>query len=171
MPDNNSDYTIPCLMHAIEDKQGTIRAYDIKAQILAGFLAIVIGFTNYEYNQRSVCYPELIIISWMMGLTAIIILGLVLYPKKNPFEKLSLGSYVPQQSYFMHDITSSPGNTVDVLLDKAENTNWGPELVYENMKLSVIRDRKHVLFVWALRLSGISILFVAISMIVNLSHV
>ena len=99
------------------------------------------------------------------------ILGLVLYPKKNPFEKLSLGSYVPQQSYFMHDITSSPGNTVDVLLDKAENTNWGPELVYENMKLSVIRDRKHVLFVWALRLSGISILFVAISMIVNLSHV
>ena len=171
MQTEEKNTAILCLTHAIEDAQGAIRAYDIKAEILAGLLAIVLGITSYNFIQQEFFCAELIIASWLVGLATILILGVVLYPKKNLFESISLGNYTPQGVYCLCNLSSSPQNNVENLAKKAVEADWIAELTYENMKLSVIRDRKHFWFIWALRLSGVSLVLIASSIVWLLKYV
>lgn len=160
---DQKDTTISCLMHSITDTQQTIRAYDTKAEILGILLTLAIGITNYTLLSGSQTYSKsIVIIGWLLGLISIVLLGLVLYPKKDPFKKINLGTYIPTGVFYLRDL-STPQNSINYLVDKANNTDWISELMYECMKLSVIRNHKHCLFIWALRTSGITLLFIAIS--------
>lgn len=161
------DNAISCLMHAINDAQETIRAYDTKAEILGVLITLAIGLTNFTIFTNSTGSAKwTLVISWLVALVAILSLGLVLHPKKNPFEKTSLGNFTPSSTYFLTNIMSSPQNTVATLAAKALVTDWVYELMYENMKLSVIRDRKHNYFTWALRLAGVMILLIITSIVI-----
>lgn len=160
--------TISCLMHAIEDTQATIRAFDTKAEILGILLTLAIGITNFTFLQNGIGYAKWILMgSWVVALIAIIVLGLVLHPNKNPFKNVDRGNYIPSGTYFLFHLSSSPQNTVTALADKAINTDWVSELTYENMKLSAIRDNKHYWFTWALKLAGITILLIAVAICVG----
>lgn len=156
--DEKTNTTISCLQHAIEDAQGTIRAYDTKAEILAILLTLAIGITNFTLIPRETdCSKWILVSSWIVGLVAIAILGLALHPRKDQFKNINLGNYTPSGTYFMFNLLSSPQNTVTNLATRALETDWVLELIYENMKLSVIRENKHYWFIWALKLSGITL--------------
>lgn len=164
LADAKTEITISCLKHAIEDTQATIRAYETKAEILGVLLTLAIGITNFTFLQNGTGYAKCILVgSWVVALIAIMVLGLVLHPKKNPFKNIDRGNYTPSGTYFLFNLSLSPQNTVTALADKATNTDWVSELTYENMKLSAIRDNKHYWFTWALKLTGVTILLIAIS--------
>ena len=166
--DAKKDTAISCLKHAIEDAQETIRAYDTKAEILGILLTLAIGITNFTLLENSKGYTKWILMtSWIVALVAIAVLGLVLHPKKNPFTNIVHGNYTPSGTYFLSNLSSAPQNTVSALTDKAVATDWVSELMYENMKLSVIRDHKHNCFTWALKLTGITILLIVTSIIIG----
>lgn len=168
LPDVKTDTTISCLKHAIEGAQETIRAYDTKAEIIGILLTLAIGITNVTCYQHNTAFAKCIILSsWIVALITIAILGLVLHPKKDPFKNIVLGNYIPSGTYFLSDLSSSPQNTVTILAEKAINTDWVSELMYENMKLSAIRDYKHCWFTLALKLTGITILLIASSIIIG----
>jgi len=163
-----TDTTISCLMHAIDGAQETIRAYDTKAEILGVLLTLAIGITNFTFYQHNTAYTKWILFSsWIVALIAIAILGLVLHPKKDPFKNIDRGNFTPSGTYFLTNLSSSPQNTVTRLTDKAINTDWVSELMYENMKLSAIRDYKHCWFTLALKLTGFTILLIATSIIIG----
>lgn len=160
--------TITCLQHAIEDAQGTIRAYDAKAEILGILLTVAIGITNFTCLQHTSFYAKIFLIaSWIAGLVAIGALGFVLHPKNDLFKKIAFGGYTPKQTYFFTKIESSPQNTVEELANKAINTDWVSELTYENMKLSLIREFKRCYFVFALRAAGVTLLLIGITVIIE----
>lgn len=167
-PDEKTATTISCVKHAIEDTQATIRAFDTKAEILGILLTLAIGITNFALLDHATGIAKcLLTSSWIMALIAIAVLGLVLHPKKNPFKNIDRGNYTPSGTYFLCNLSSSPQSTVTALADKAIKTDWVSELMYENMKLSAIRDHKHFWFTWALKLAGITILLIAISISVG----
>lgn len=167
--DIKTDTTISCLKHAIEDAQETIRAYDTKSEILGILLTLAIGITNFTILERSTAYTKWFLFSsWIVALLAIGVLGVVLHPKKNPFKNIALGNYTPSGAYFMSNLPSSPANTVTILAEKAMNTDWVSELMYENMKLAAIRDHKYYWFTWALKLTGITILLIAVSIMMGI---
>lgn len=165
----NSDTTISCLLHAIDDAQGTIRAYDSKAEILGILLTLALGVTNFTLLQQTpdTCSKFLLAASWFFGLLAIGVLGMVLYPKKDQFRGLSCGTYTPTGAYFLFNVLSSPQNTITELAQKAHATDWASELTYESMKLSLIRESKHRWFIRALNLAAVTLLFVAVAVIVG----
>lgn len=165
--DEKNDLAISCIKHAIDDAQETIRAYDTKAEILGILLTLAIGITNYALFEHSTGYSKKLLLgSWVIALAAIAVAGFVLHPKKNPFKNIALGNYIPNGTFFLANLSTSPQNTVTTLVDKAVNTDWISELMYENMKLSAIRDYKHNCFNWALRLSGITIILIIASIII-----
>ncbi|MDO9386479.1 MAG: hypothetical protein Q7T65_07210 [Thiobacillus sp.] len=163
----NDNIVIGCLQHAIEDAQGTIRAYDGKAEILGILLTVALGVTNFTYLQQQpgMCSKYLLAASWIFGLAAIGVLGMVLHPKKNQFKGLSLGTYTPTGAYFLFNVLSSPEKSVIALAKNARETDWVSELTYENMKLSLIRECKHEWFVLALKLAGVTLLLITLTVI------
>lgn len=167
----SSDVTINCLQHAIEDTQGTIRAYDSKAEILGILLTVALGITNFTLLQQAPAALSKCLLgtSWVVGLIALALLGRVLRPKKNLFKELNCGSYTPTGAYFLFNVLSCPQNTVSELAKKAQQTDWVSELTYESMKLSLIRDRKHSCFMSALWVSGAALLLVVITVVVEVA--
>lgn len=165
----NSDVTISCLQHAIEDAQGTIRAYDSKAEILGILLTVALGITNFTLLQQTpgALSKCLLSASWVFGLLALGLLGMVLHPKKDQFRGLSYGAYTPTGAYFFFNVLSCPQNTVTELARKAQQTDWVSELTYESMKLSLIRDSKHRCFMWALKTAGLTLMLIAVTVIVG----
>lgn len=170
-PSSNESLTIDCLKHVIEDSQNTIRGYDSKAEIMAILLTLAIGFTNFTlFPEVSGISKYLLIFSWVISFLAIGMLGLVLYPKKNQFQKINMGNYTPKGTYFIHSVADTPECTVSAMAEKALNTNWVLELTYESMKLSVIRKRKHFWFIRALRLSGLTLLLIVTTLVLGVSR-
>jgi hypothetical protein len=165
--DNNSA-TLTCLQHAIADSQATIRAYDTKAEVLGILLTVAIGMTNFTILQQPApCSKLLLEASWLAALLAIGFLGAVLKPRKDLFSKIQYGGYTPNGTYFIANLSSGPQNTVTQLAKKAESTDWVCELMFENMKLSLIREYKHRWFFHALWLSGLALFLIAISVFVG----
>lgn len=165
MAQGNIEVTITCLQHAIEDTQATIRAYDAKAEVLGILLTLALGISNYTLalDQIKDCAKWLLILSWFFGLVSMVLLGAVLYPKKNIFAPINMGGYIPTRTYFW---INDPNRSVVDLADLALGTNWCSELVFENLKLSLIRDTKHSRFIrslWAALLVIVCILFAVIS--------
>lgn len=157
--------TMECLRHAIEDTQGTIRAYDVKAEILAALLTLIVTVSSQSlFGQINEIGQMILKISWLFCLITIFVLGLVLMPKSNLFSLVKYGSFSPKSTYFLHEINKSANNTVSEIAAKALVTNWTEELTYESMKLSLIRDRKHNWFTKALYLSAVTLLLVPIAL-------
>lgn len=164
-----NDVTISCLQHAIEDTQGTIRAYDSKAEILAILLTVALGITNFTLLQEGQALSSKCLLgaSWVVGLIALGLLGRVLLPKKNLTQGLKNGEYAPSGTYFLLNVLSCPQNTVSEVAKKATQTDWVSELTYESMKLSLIRDYKHGSFMSALWAAGAALLLVVITVVVE----
>ena len=159
--DEKERITIDCIKHAIEDTQATIRAYDTKAEILGVLLTLAVGITNFSLLPELTSYSKVALIaSWLVALVAVGLLGLVLHPKTNQFKTIAFGTFSPSSTYYLHQVTALAQNTVSSLAERAANTNWVEELMYESMKLSLIRDRKHCWFVLAIKVTGVALFLI-----------
>lgn len=160
-----SDVTVECLLHAVADAQGTIRAYDTKAEVLGILLTLAVGITNFTLLQETLgpLSQALLVVSWVIGLIAIVFLGLVLHPKSKLFKDIKYGNYSPTGAYFLAGVTASPETTIASLAERAASTDWVSELTFENMKLSLIREHKDGVFKTALRLSGVTVVLTTLS--------
>lgn len=161
---------IECIGHAINDVQATVRAYDVKAEILGVLLTLMIGMINLHFlaestDRRIIIFATLVC---LMGIVAIFLLGMVLYPVKDVWGKLQLGSYRPSRVYFLPEQGSAPDCSVSHYSEMALNADWVSELMYELTKISCIRDRKHRFFLYALRVSGIAWALVVILLVAAL---
>lgn len=159
---------VSCLQHAVEDAQCTIRAFDSKSEILGVLLTLGIGITNYALMEdKGGCAKWLIFSAWATGLISMLLLGAVLLPKRDLFKKIAFGGYQPSETYYVRNIANSPNCTVSELAKKSLDTDWVSELMYENMKLSLIRDRKHNLFNAALIFALGSFVLISIAVLVG----
>ncbi len=146
---------LSCLQHAIADTQGTIRAFDMKANVLGIFLTVALGITNFAVRQSPTPISKFfVLVSWILGLAALAVLGLVLYPHKSTLNERQLGDYVPSATYFLHDVHAAHDKDVDARAAHALATDWVSELTYIHMKLSLIRDFKHAKFIQAMQLTA-----------------
>lgn len=150
--------TIECLKHAISDTQETIRGYDNKALIVATLITLAVGITNYSlmpHLEGGLKYG--LIVSWLLAIISVALLGMVLHPRINNFKALHMGEFTPTGVYFLHKATESASNSVSALAEKALSTYWVEELMYEHMKVSYIREKKHCWFVLALKVTGLTL--------------
>ncbi len=163
--DEHSKMSIERLQKIIDETQETIRAYDIKAEILAIILTLLIGVINFtlvnKFNSIG-CIKYTALTTVAIGVISLFAIGLVLYPKKDVFKNIQTNTYKPKRTHFVN-IRSTPSfDNIDVYLNEVDSTDWKHELAYEVLKISLIRDRKHSCFVWALRFSGLTLLGVII---------
>jgi hypothetical protein len=139
---NDDLVVIDCLKHSIEDSQHTIRGYDTKAEILGLLLTLALGITNFNHLQNMQGIAQfLLLASWLSSLVTLCFLGAVLHPNLNNFKELSFGTFTPTCVYFLHNVTGAASNSVSDLAIKARSTDWVQELMYESMKLSLIREK------------------------------
>lgn len=157
--DEHSKMSIERLQKIIDETQATVRAYDTKAEILAVILTLVIGIINFTLinEVKSGGFIKyMALITTAIGVIALFVNGLVLYPKKDVFKAIQTNNYKPKRTYFVNIENTPTFNNIDIYVDEVDSTDWKHELAYEVLKISLIRDRKHSCFVWALRLSGLT---------------
>lgn len=145
---------IGVLLGAINDAQETIRAFDLKAEILTGILTLLISLVAFVWHDTDACllqYLDILII--IAAFLAIGCLGAVLYPANNPLGCIKNGTYIPKGVYYLSGSTLKKESVSDIA-QKIANTNWNEELVFELMKVSSIRERKNHWFVWSMRISA-----------------
>lgn len=165
--EKSEEVKILCLQNALNDTQGTIRAFDAKANSLGVLLTVAIGITNFTLFQTQGPWTKCFLAaSWIAGLAAIFFLGAVLHPLRNPHQSLvgrGEGTY-----YFL---TSELTKNVYEMIDRIDKTNWIHELTYENMKVSMIRDYKNAHFKRAVKLSGVCLLSIALAVLFALGGI
>lgn len=84
--------------HALSDTQDTIRAFDMKASILAAVLALTVGLVNYGVLTSigsGSTLKLLVSISLCGGLITVVLLGTVLWPAHNPVDDLDITDCSP----------------------------------------------------------------------------
>lgn len=154
------DDSLTCLINSLNEIQETIRAYDVKAEVLALVITLALGLLSQNFGDAlNYCGWQIFvgIACIITGLISIAFVGLVLYPSKEPFEKIDTTDYSPQRSYYINTDNFAAKIKVSSLLERIEKTDWKAELVYEIIKCSSIRDRKHFWFVGALRVSALTL--------------
>ncbi|MGH8371726.1 MAG: hypothetical protein ACRETO_03215 [Gammaproteobacteria bacterium] len=147
---------IEVLLDAIRDVQDTIRAFDLKAEILTGILTLLVGLVAFAWqdvNTSSQRILDVVVIIAAFG--AMGCLMSVLLPMANPAEKVQRGSYKPAGVYFLTK-EKLKTETVSEIAKKLPDIKWREELVYELMKVSYIRQRKHHWFTLAIIVSTVS---------------
>lgn len=160
--------TIECLRQAILDTQEVIRSYDIKAEILAILLTLIVGVTSQIVPAELTVNGKLLLkCSWFLCLATIFFLGLVLKPKNNLYPKFHFGTFTPKGTYHIHQVNTNVSSTVSSVAANALATNWVEELTYESMKLSLIRDRKHCIFVYSLWPASATIVTLGVGIIIG----
>ena len=152
MTSNDADSrTVGCLLHAINDAQLVVRAYDIKAEIMA--LLVTTSFAVFqfvEFGNSGAVISSFKYFSALLLLVGVIFLIAVIYPILNPWKNVKLGEFIPSGVYFVN-VDDSPDYTVPALAAKARAADWVAELTYELMKITEIRERKQKQFRWAIR--------------------
>jgi hypothetical protein len=154
--------SIECLQKALDDTQETIRAYDAKAEILAIILTLLVGVINFSLvNEGSSAHcwiKDLSIISIIIGITALFAVGMVLWPRQNPFKGIETGTKKPKGTYFFILDKTPIFKKLDEFLRQVDATDWKREVAFEALKTSCIRDIKHYWFQWALRCTAVTLL-------------
>ncbi|MGC9562010.1 hypothetical protein [Brachymonas sp. M4Q-1] len=157
--------SIEYLKIIIGDTQETIRAYDTKAEVLGIILTLSTAITNFgaiaSINQPVSCWLKC---SWIFALLATLACALVLLPRKNPFKGMMLNGYIPSGVFYLEKILQTPKSHTE-LKKKIAETQWEDELLYEAMKLSIIRESKCRWVDVALYLTTATISFILIHIV------
>lgn len=149
---------VEVLLDAINDAQETIRAFDLKAEILTAVLTLLVGMVAFAWHdQDSAALKTVDIIAIITAFGAMGCLMGVLFPMNNPAENVKLGGYQPAGAYYV-DRKKYADETVTDFAKKLAKVNWVEELSFELMKVSSIRQRKHDWFSNATAASAISFL-------------
>lgn len=160
---DQTQITLTCLQNALNETQETIRAYDTKAEILGALLTIAVGTINYSFitSNNNVLLNAVAVLTSLSGLIAIGLLGVVIFPMKNPKEGFDLTGFESKGTYYV--LSNDPScQKVSTFVERVKQTDWYTELSFELLKSAKIRDRKHKWFKRALNMSALTLLLVAI---------
>jgi len=155
------DDSLTCLINSLNETQETIRAYDVKAEVLAIVVTLAVGMLSYNFGDNlDYCGWQIYvgIACIISGLISIVCVGLVLYPSKEPLEKIDTTDYSSQQTYYINTYNFKGKMKVSSFLERIAKTDWKSELVYEILKCSSIRDRKHFWFMGSLMAVAITLI-------------
>lgn len=159
---DKSSTTIDCLLNNINETQETIRSYDTKAEILGILMTLVVGFLNYNLISDYKCdsiIMGLIAAATFVAITALALLLTVLFPSRNPAHEVDLGKFQPKNTYFVFKKPEEQFN-FDVIYSRLVDTEWQKELLFELLKLSAIRDRKHKWFTRSVKAASLTLLII-----------
>ena len=151
------------LRFAVGDHQEIIRGTDIKAEVMAAVLiGGVLAIVTLEGAISTECwYGWLGVISILMALSTLAFVGIVLWPRSNPWRALAMGGYTPVQALYPPG-KLGPQDTVASRATAALSTEWVFELTYELLKLASIRATKQFWYRCALATAGASIVAAAV---------
>ncbi len=148
---------ISFLYSALKEAQDSIRAFDVKAQIVGiGYifaLGIITAIGSLNPGDAPPFTSLTILILWLIVMIPIVLFGAVLYPSRKMAPKLGEKTkhvkrlyHVPVEYY----------KNIDTYIDELNQCDIKTELSYELMKLSALRDIKRSRFLRALYAAGIS---------------
>lgn len=161
--------SLECLQNILDETQETIRAYDTKAEIFAVILTIFVGVINFgmvsEAGKAHCWINTMSLFSMGIGVVSLFVVGMVLWPRKNPFQGIETGDNKPKGTYYFLLNNTTAFKNLDGFLAKIDATDWKRELAYEVLKASCIRDKKHFWFCWALKCAALSLLCVALILV------
>lgn len=160
---NNEDKTtLECLQKVLDETQETIRAYDTKAEVLAIILTLVVGIINFGVVTESCkahCGIKFISVASMsLGIMTLFAVGMVIYPRKNLFQNIDSGKFIPKRTYFVSLDIQPAFKKLDEYLQQVNTTDWKREIAYEVLKTSCIRDYKHFWFHIGIRCAAVTLL-------------
>lgn len=169
--EDTGSITTTCLLNAINEAQDAIRGYDTKAEILGILMTLVVGFLNY--NLLSDYSSDLLIklgiaAGTLLAITAVGLMLIVLFPSNNPANEVYLGSYTPKNTYFFYKKNGERFDFEKIHADLT-TTDWRKELLFELLKLSHIRDRKHAWFIRAVKASSVTF-FIVVCMAARIGY-
>ena len=154
--------TLECLHKVLAETQETIRAYDTKAEVLAIILTLVVGIINFGVVTESCkvhCGIKIISVTSMsLGIMTLFAVGMVLYPRKNLFQDVDSGEFMPKRTYFVSFDIMPAFKNMDEYLRQVDTTDWKKEIAYEILKTSCIRDNKHYWFHIGIRCAAVTLL-------------
>ena len=154
------------LRFAITDHQETIRAIDLKSEVLGIVLTVLLAVAEWEgHISASNLRGKIGVVAAAAALVAFLLIGCVLWPRSDPWRRVLLGGYSPSRVLYP-PTAKSPDNNVAARAQRALTTDWVSELTFELGKLACIRDSKRFWFRGALVLSAIAVLAVGIRLFV-----
>jgi hypothetical protein len=93
-------------------------------------------------------------------LLTLLFVGLVLWPRSNPWHVIPLGTYTPSGLLYP-PAKPGPGDSVSARAANSLKADWVSELTYEVHKLAAIRAAKQCWYRWSLVSAGLWILVAA----------
>ncbi|MEA4968086.1 MAG: hypothetical protein VB048_08240 [Bacteroidaceae bacterium] len=162
----NYETKIDFVKTVISDTQDTIRAVDIKTEILLGILVLVMtGIFTCFYNK----FDCLILLTMFFWLISVVLALCVLYPFDNPCN----GVKNPNLKGLFYGISFMKKGKIDndalySDIKELSETDLLKELVFDFSKLIYIRDRKIKKFNKVIIFTTITIFLFSIVSIVNM---
>jgi len=157
------DNSLNFLYAAIKATEDNVRGYDIKAQIVGiGYIFTIGVISNIsKLDPSKVPFDSLtVILSWIIGITPIILFGTILYPTRKTAPSLGEDHIDIKRLFFVNETHL---NDVDIYLKNLESADFVKELVYEHLKLAALRNLKRKRFLRALWASAVAFVLVFIS--------
>lgn len=154
---------------AISDTQDTIRAIDVKSEIILAILALIMtALFTWDFHKYSfiVILEIIICVFWVI---AVIYAFSTLNPKNNPMEHVK-GKYSKGLFYGVSYMTNEIVDNNKLLYDIECISEKGllKELVSDFSKLIYIRDSKIKNFKNTLKFTGITIIFFVVTFVIGI---
>lgn len=150
------------LRFAFADHQEIIRGTDIKAEVMALLVAAVVTVLTLENGISTACFRGWLgVASVVFSLVTLGFVGLVLWPRSNPWHSIPLGAYKPSGVLYP-PVKLGPGESVGSRAAAALTTDWVSELTYELQKLASIRAAKQCWYRCALVAAAIAVAAAAV---------
>ena len=159
---------ISFLFSALKEAQDSIRAFDVKAQIVGiGYIfaiGIITAIGSLNPGDAPPFTSLVLLIAWLILMIPIVFFGAVLYPSRKMAPNLGEKTkhvkrlyYVPMEYY----------KNIDAYLKELDQCDIKTELSYELMKLSALCDLKRTRFLRALYAAGISFILLFASQLMR----
>ena len=167
---NNREQTITCLLHALQQVQATVRAYDTKAQIVGIAFIFTVGIVQLLIpdalvSQFSAEAPMLrFLVGFALLMSPLAVFGAVLYPRYNPLDDRQSNNAA------VYSFRTTNQQTLDDYLRDIDEVDWKRELAIEITAVSRIREVKRRRFVLALYMTGASYLVVFTLVVIALAR-
>lgn len=153
---NSNDQAATFLLAGVQDAQEIIRAVDVKAEILAAFVALIVVLVQWILDDDSLPIVEGCgMLAGILAIVSVWMLGKVLVPRRKHRPEINIGAYSPKEVFYP-PVSTDPQLDVTEFARRARETDWVSELTFELFKLSRIREDKETWFRRALRFAEIA---------------
>lgn len=142
------------LYSSLKEAQDNIRTYDTKAQIVGIGFIFTIGMITKSFDVANQ-HPTLVstVVLLFLMLAPVILFASVLYPTRKLAPSILRNRKNVKGFYYLNP---NQVDSVDSFINQFDDINVEDELVYELLKVSVLRDLKRKRFLLALLFASLS---------------